>query len=140
MQTDLQSKQEKRSGLVRVGGAALLVAFAIHIFANSVLKEFPPTDPTLADLIAYFEAQAETWRIVHGMRYVAVACLALFFGGLVALVRSRDTPGGWEYVGLVGGALHLTNLFITNGIETFAFLDFKNFSEQPPLFWSVFPR
>lgn len=128
------------STLIRIGGAALLIAFAIHIVANVFLKEFPPSDPTLAELEAYLAAEAGMWKTVHGLRYIAIASLSLFLGGIVARTRMNPArpPGGWEYVGLVGGCLHLANLFITNGIETFAFLDFSRLSGQPDLFWLVF--
>ena len=140
MQTNARSKNASQSTLIRIGGGALLVAFAIHITANFVLKEFPPIDSTLTELKTYLEAEAKTWRIVHGMRYMAVACLGLFLGGVFARIRSGNgkSSAGWEYVGLVGGVLQLGNLFITNGLETFAFLDFKLLSEQPALFWLVF--
>ena len=140
MQANAEFRQKARSVLIRVGGGALLAAFAIHIIANLVLKEFPPPDPTLSELRTYLEAEADTWKVVHGLRYLAVAGLALFLGAAIVRVRSNDDDlsGGWEYVGLLGGSLLLANLFITNGIETFTFLDFQLQSEQPALFWLVF--
>jgi hypothetical protein len=125
--------------LIRVGGVAMLAGFAIHIAANFVIKEFPPTDPTLEELRTYLGAQAATWKIVHAMRYAAIACLAVFYAGLFARTRCGGaSTGGWEFVGLIGGALHLSNLLITNGLETFAFLDFNLLSGRPELFWLVF--
>lgn len=118
----------------------MLVALLIHIVANAFLKEFPPADPTLAELQAYLEAEAGTWRIVHGMRYLAVVCLTVFLAAMFLRIQRANvhSSGGWEYVGFAGGLLHVTNLFITNGIETFAFLDFGLLSERPELFWLVF--
>lgn len=124
--------------LIRIGGVAVLVGLVIHIVANVFLKEFPPADPSLAELRTYLAAEAEAWKIVHGMRYLAVACLALFLAAIFVRTHFAANAGGWEYVGLIGGILQLSNLFITNGIETFAFLDFGLQGERPELFWSVF--
>ena len=137
--TEVHQNNESKAGLVRTGGAALLVGFAIHIVANAVLKQFPPENPTLSELTAYLEAEASTWGIVHGMRYLAIGCLAVFLGGIMARIRSSAvSSGGWEQVGFVGGLLLLSNLLITNGLETIAFLDFELLSENPELFWLVF--
>lgn len=139
MNTTHESASKHYASLIRIGGAALIAAFAIHIIANAVLKQFPPEEPTMAELRAYLEAEASTWAVVHGLRYLAIACLAVFLGGIVARVRAANvSTGGWETVGLVGGLLLLANLLITNGIETFAFLDFELLSEEPDLFWLVF--
>ena len=41
------------TGLIRLGGIAMLVGFTIHAVANWVLKVFPPEDPSLAELKTY---------------------------------------------------------------------------------------
>lgn len=67
-------------------------------------------------------------------------CLTAFLAAMFLRIQSATgrSSGGWEYVGFAGGLLHVTNLFITNGIETFAFLDFGLLAERPDLFWLVF--
>jgi len=138
MTTNYAADALKDSSLVRVGGIAVLFGLAIHIIANMFLKEFPPADPSLAELREYLAAEAGTWNVVHGMRYVAIACLAVFLGGVFVRTHVGTNAGGWEYVGLVGGVLQLANLLVTNGIETFAFLDFERLQEQSDLFWLLF--
>lgn len=139
MESTYDAMKKNQEGLIRIGGAALIVAFAIHVLANAVLKQLPPKVPTLPELKVYLETEANTWSVVHGLRYMAIACLAVFLGGILARVRSAGaSSGGWETVGLVGGLLLLANLLITNGIETFAFIDFELLSEEPDLFWLVF--
>lgn len=69
MELNFQARVGKNIALIRIGGAALLIAFAIHIFANVILKQFPSSDPSPAELKAYLEAEATTWKIVHGIRY-----------------------------------------------------------------------
>jgi hypothetical protein len=127
-------------GLIRLGGLAVVVSLVIHVILNMVLKEFPPTDPTVAELQAYLSSQAGTWAIVHGFRYVVFACLVLFAAGL--FVRTCCTravrPIGWGVVGLLGMAAWVTNLVVTNGIEMLAFLDHEDISQHPILFWLLF--
>lgn len=133
--------QENSVGpLIRAGGVAMVIAFSIHIVANSFLKELPPTDPTLDELRIYLEAENSIWQVVHGMRYLAVAALGIFYAALYSRTRcsTEGLTGGWEIVGLIGGVLHLASLHITNGIETFAFLDFTLLSENPELFWQTY--
>ena len=128
------------SRFIRLGGLAMLFGFLIHIVANVFLKNFPPEDPTLDQLKAYLSEEASTWAVVHGLRYVAFACIALFAAAL--FMRTCRTWGsgstGWGLVGLLGAALHVTIGVITNGIEILAFMDFERLSEDPKLFWLVF--
>ena len=130
----------QNDGLIRIGGLAVLVALALHIFVNSVLKQFPPESPSLAELQAYLSAEAGTWSIVHGLRYVALAGLVLFAAGLYARTcRIRGvTTSGWGIVGLLGSAIHVTHAMVANGVEILAFYDFGRLSEDPKLFWLVF--
>jgi hypothetical protein len=118
----------------------MLAAFLIHIVANGVLKKFPPDDPTLDQLKTYLSEEASTWALVHGLRYVAFACIALFAAALFLRtcrpLSARST--GWGVLGLLGAALHVTNGIVTNGIEILAFMDFHQLSEDPKLFWLVF--
>lgn len=118
----------------------MLVGFTIHIVANFFLKELPPIDATLDELRVYLETENSMWQVVHGMRYLAVATLVIFYAALFARTRcSTDaSTGGWEIVGLLGGVLHLASLHITNGVETLAFLDFSLLSENPELFWQTY--
>lgn len=129
-----------RAMLVRVSGMALIVAFTIHIAANGVVKVPPPIDPSLSEMQTYLAAERGSWALVHGMRYVAVVGLALFYSALVVRIQFVDRPGsgGWEILGLVGGMLHLFTLFIANSIETFLFLGFEFIAKSPELFWSFF--
>jgi hypothetical protein len=128
------------SPFIRFGGVAILLGFLIHIVANLVLKQFPPSDPTPEQLTAYLSDQASTWAVVHGVRYVAFVCIAIFAAALFMRTcrgwGSRST--GWGLVGLLGAALHVANGIITNGIEILAFMDFGRLSEDPKLFWLVF--
>lgn len=68
----MESRSDVKSygALIRIGGGALLVALVVHVVANVFLKEFPRADPTLAELKTYLESEAQTWRVVHGMRYL----------------------------------------------------------------------
>jgi hypothetical protein len=125
---------------IRLGGSAILAGFLIHIVANGVLKKFPPDDPTLDELKAYLSEEASTWALVHGLRYVAFVCIALFAAALfMRTCRAWGTRStGWGVVGLLGAAFHVTSGVITNGIEILAFMDFHRLSDDPKLFWLVF--
>jgi hypothetical protein len=129
-----------QSGLIRLGGLAIIVGLAIHVILNVVLKEFPPEDPTPAELQAYLSNEAGTWAIVHGFRYVAFACIVLFAAGLFSRTCStrEGQATGWGVVGLLGTAMFVTNGMITNGIEILAFLNLDLVSQQQELFWLLF--
>jgi hypothetical protein len=87
--------------LIRLGGLAIIVGLAIHVVLNSVLKEFPPENPTVTELQAYLSNEAGTWAIVHGFRYVAFACIVLFAAGLFSRTccTRRAQTTGWGVVG-----------------------------------------
>ena len=128
------------TGLIRLGGIAMLVGFTIHAAANWVLKVFPPENPSLAELQTYLLDEAGNWAIVHGIRYVAVICIVLFAAGLfvrTCCIRSSATTG-WGIVGLLGAGMMVVNLLITNGIETLTFMDFDRLSQQADTFWMLF--
>lgn len=127
-------------GLGRVGGAAVLVALAIHIILNMVLKEFPPESATATELQAYLAQEASTWAIVHGFRYVAFACLVLFAASLFSRSAAEHSglPNGWAVVGLLGTAMWVTNGIVANGIEMLAFINHEAVSDQQELFWLLF--
>lgn len=118
----------------------MLVAFALHIVLNSVLKEFPGENLSGAELQDYLAREAGNWAVVHGFRYVAFAGIVLFAAGLfVRTCGNRSVASsGWGIVGLLGAALWVTNGVITNGIEIVAFMDFTHLSEQDDLFWLLF--
>ena len=82
MQEVTSSTVQKNGGLIRVGGAAVVLALSLHMFLNGVLKQFPPENPSLAELQAYLSAEASTWAIVHGLRYLALVGLVLFAAGV----------------------------------------------------------
>ena len=126
--------------LVRVGGVAVILGLAIHIVLNSVLKEFPPENPTATELQEYLTREAGTWAVVHGFRYLAFACVVLFATGLFSRVSQAGAAagGGWGVVGLLGTAMWVTNGVITNGIETVAFLNLDLVSQRQELFWLLF--
>ena len=129
-----------QAGLIRLGGLAIIVGLAIHIVLNSMLKEFPPQNPTVTELQAYLSDEAGTWAIVHGFRYVAFACIVLFAAGLFSrtcCTRTAQTTG-WGVVGLLGTAIFVTNGVITNGIEILVFLNIDLLSKQQELFWLLF--
>jgi hypothetical protein len=93
------------------------------------------------ELQAYLSAEAGTWAIVHGLKYLALVGLVLFAAGVYA--RTSRTgggvlDGGWGVVGLLGTAIHVTNAMVANGIEVLAFYDFARLSEEPNLFWLLF--
>ena len=134
------SSSKDHTGLIRLGGLAMLVGVAIHIVANMVLKVFPPENPSLAELKIYLSNEAATWAIVHGIRYVALVCIVLFAAGLfVRTCCTRSTPTtGWGIVGLIGAIMMMVNLLITNGIETLTFMDFDRLSQQEDVFWTLF--
>ncbi len=132
--------RKKHSVLVRIGGLVILLAIIIHIILNIILKTFPSTDFTLTELQSYLSNESSTWALVHGMRYVAIACIAIFSAGLFEKTCSNHSWKviGWGVLGLIGTALWLSNLMITNGIEILAFYDFHSISEQESLFWLLF--
>lgn len=129
-----------QAGIIRVGGFAILFGLAIHIYVNSFVKQFPPENPSLVELQQYLSDQADSWAIVHGLRYVAFVCIALFGAGLFVRTSGPRTiyPNGWGVVGLLGCAMMLSNALITNGIEILAFFDFNRLGEDPRLFWLLF--
>lgn len=140
--SERQASQDDRdhSGFLRFGGFAILVGFVIHIIANVFLKKFPPDNPSVDELQSYLSEEATTWALVHGLRYVAFACIAVFAAAL--FMRTCRGSGsrslGWGLVGLLGAALHVTNGIIANGIEILAFMDFNQLSGDPTLFWFAF--
>ena len=125
--------------LVRIGGLAIILALAIHIVLNVVLKEFPPEHPTATELQEYLTREAGTWAVVHGFRYLAFACIVLFAAGLFSRVcQAGAGTGGWGVVGLLGTAIWVTNGVVTNGIEILAFLNLELVSDRQELFWLLF--
>lgn len=126
--------------LIRIGGVSVLAALAIHIVLNGFLKEFPPADPTAAELREYLAREASTWAVVHGFRYLAFAGVVLFAAGLFSRVvlRNAAAAAGWGVVGLLGTAIWVTNGIVTNGIEIVAFLDHDVVGERQELFWLLF--
>lgn len=140
MQEVTSSTDRRDGGLIRIGGVAVVLALSLHMFLNGVLKKFPPENPSLAELQAYLSAEAGTWAVVHGLKYLALVGLVLFAAGVYA--RTSRTggalDGGWGVVGLLGTAIHVTNAMVANGIEVLAFYDFARLSEEPNLFWLLF--
>ena len=134
------SSSRDHTGLIRLGGIAMLAGMVIHIVANAVLKVFPPENPSLAELQTYLSDEAGNWAIVHGVRYVAMVCIVLFVSGLfvrTCCIRSNSTTG-WGIVGLLGAGMMVGNLLITNGIETLIFMDFDRLSQQADTFFTLF--
>lgn len=140
MQDDATVPTKGNDVLIRLGGVAVVLALAVHMFVNGVLKEFPPLDPSPAELKSYLSAEASTWAVVHGLKYLALVGLVLFAAGAHARTCSTRGPlvPGWGVVGLLGTAIHVTNAMIANGIEVLAFYDFSRLSEEPSLFWLLF--
>jgi hypothetical protein len=135
-QTDAQG----RASFIRLGGVAIIVGLAIHVVLNSVLKEFPPDDPTVTELAAYLSREAGAWAVVHGFRYVAFTCIVLFAAGLfsrTSCTRANQTAG-WGVVGLLGASIFVTNGIITNGIEILAFSNTPLVAQDQELFWLLF--
>ena len=132
MQKITPSPVKENGGLIRIGGLAVVLALSIHVFVNGVLKEFPPANPSLAELQSYLSNEASTWAIVHGLKYLALVGLVIFSAAVSA--RTCRTRGaliaGWGVVGLIGSAIHVTNAMIANGIEILAFYDFTRLSEE----------
>jgi len=117
-----------------------LSTIAIHFFVNMILKSFPDENLTIDQLRDYLRMESSTWAVVHGLRYFAIGGIAFMVVGLYLRTnRQRAFPGdGWGLIGLVGATLWIANLTITNGIEMFAFLDFRYMSDKPDLSWMVF--
>lgn len=139
-ESDSPTTTNDRSQLVKLGGVAGLVTIAVHMVVNMVLKSFPADNLTADQLMAYFQKEASTWAIVHGLRYFAIAGIVFMVVGLYLRTNRQSAvlSDGWGLIGLVGATLWLANLTITNGIEMFAFLDFGSMSNKPDLFWLVF--
>lgn len=134
------SQWNDHSGLIRLGGAAMLIGLAIHIFANGMFRVYPPENPTPAELQTYLTAQAADWAKLHGIRYVAIVSIALFGAALfvkTCCIRPNGTTG-WGIVGLLGTGMWVINLFIVNGIETMAFMRFDHLSEGANSFWALY--
>lgn len=127
----------RRTILVPLGGLAVLAGMVIHIVANAVVKQFPPEGAAGEQLRNYLEDEFANWGVVHGLRYLAIACIALFAGALFART-ARPSSMGWSIVGLLGAAMLLVNLLITNGIETYVFFDVAAMSANDALFWALF--
>lgn len=126
-------------GFIRLGGIVILFGLSVHIIANMALKTFPSESFTFIELQEYFSNEASNWAIVHGMRYVAIVCIIIFSAALyMKISRNNTLSTGWGIVGLLGAALMMSNLMITNGIEILAFFNFDNLSEQEDLFWLLF--
>ncbi|MEM7282041.1 MAG: hypothetical protein AAF438_10485 [Pseudomonadota bacterium] len=126
--------------LIRVGGISVLLALAIHVYVNGFLKTFPAESLSADALEAYLSAEAPTWAIVHGMKYVALVGLVLFAAG--AFARTYRSQSGstnlWGVVGLLGTSVHVANALIANGIEVLAFYDFSRISSSSDNFWLLF--
>jgi len=125
---------------IRICGVGSLTAIVVHFLVNAVFKEFPAADLDVLAMKKYFSDQQDTWALVHGLRYFALAGIVLMLSGLYVRTRpdSTETHPGWQLVGLLGGAMWLANLAITNAIELFAFLDFELLSEDLASFWLLF--
>ena len=105
------SNGRNHTGLIRLGGIAMLFGFTIHAVANWVVKTFPSEDFSSSELQAYLLEEAGNWAIVHGIRYMAVVCIVLFAAGLfvrTCCIRSTATTG-WGIVGLVGCGMMVVN-------------------------------
>lgn len=128
------------NGLIRLSGAMVLLGLGIHFVVNGFVKQFPPVDPSPAELQAYLSAEASTWALVHGLKYLALVSLVLFAAGVHARTSGRGATlaAGWGVMGLLGTAVHVTNAMIANGIEIMAFYDFTRLSEEANLFWLLF--
>ena len=129
---------DRSIGIVRVGGVAVLFGLAIHIVTNMFLKEYPTPGLAGADLEAYLASEADMWALIHGAKTLAFPCLAVFYAGMFARTSvGRDAVAvGWGVVGLVGGAMHVTNVMMVNAIETFAFMPSAGLSDEQ--FWLLF--
>lgn len=138
--TERFSPWSDQSGLIRLGGAAMLIGLAIHIVANGLFRVFPPEGLSPDDLRSYLTAQAGDWAILHGVRYVAIVSIVLFGAGLfVKCSLTRPTHSlGWGIVGLIGTLMWVINLFIVNGIETMAFMKFDHLTENASSFWALY--
>jgi hypothetical protein len=134
------STKQQNGGLIRLGGLTVILGLLIHIILNGAIKKFPPQSPSLIELQAYLSAEANTWAIVHGLKYVALVGLVFFAAGLFTRTccTHRRQAVGWGILGLLGSAIHVTNAMIANGIEILAFFDFDRLSEDPTLFWLLF--
>lgn len=124
--------------IVRIGGGLMLAAMVIHIVANLVLKQMPDAGMTVQVTQAYLAAEQGTWALVHGLRYLAMVCMAVFYAALFVFCSGRAESAGWEVLGLLGGLLHIANLLIANGLEMLAFASFETASGDPELFWLAF--
>jgi hypothetical protein len=125
---------------IRLGGLAILVGFAIHMVANLVIKRMPPEHASIEELRIYLDLEVGRWAAVHGMRYIAIVSIVVFAAAMFArtcCLRSVR-PISWGVVGLLGAMLMLTNLMVTNGVETFIFLDDSLVSSNTDIFWALF--
>lgn len=138
--SSLDQKWSGHAGLIRLAGLAMVTGLLIHIVANGMFKVFPPEGASVVELQTYLSEQEESWAILHGIRYVAIVCIALFGAGLfvrTCSIRSNPTTG-WGVLGLLGTGMWIVNLMITNGIETLTFMNFDRLSQQADIFWALF--
>lgn len=101
----------------------MVVALAVHVLVNEFIKVMPSDAMSGTALRDYLIEQDGNWAVVHGLRYVAFIGMALFAGAMFqrTCVGRNPRAMGWGIVGVVGSALHIANILITNGIETFVF-------------------
>ncbi len=137
---DEHTPDRARALLIRTGGAAILAGMFIHILVNMFVKQFPPDDAAGEQLRAFIEAELDNWALVHGLRYAAIATIALFAAALFArtVAARAAASAGWGVLGVLGAALMLANLLIVNGIETYIFLDAEAMGENDAVFWALF--
>ncbi len=132
------TQQGDGSGFIRIGGASIVAAIAIHFILNAALKQFPPDGAMGTELQEYLAREGGTWAIVHGFRYVAFTGIILFASALfLRVLSSRQRAAvGWGIVGLLGTALWVTNGVVTNGLEILTFLGSDTVTDD--LFWLLF--
>jgi hypothetical protein len=62
-----------QDGLIRLGGLAIIAGLAIHIVLNSVLKEFPPENPTVTELQSYLSNEAGLGHSIGNLTVLVIS-------------------------------------------------------------------
>lgn len=108
--------REPPSGLIRLGGVAILVAFVIHIVVNMVIKRFPPESPTMGgfSMAAWITATLPKWLAALGFTSAigSLACgvfvVSILTGGWAEILIEAVPPGGLAWFLITGVVLAST--------------------------------
>jgi hypothetical protein len=124
----------REATIVRLGGLAGLSMIGLYILITFVQLGFPgPSGVPLRELKTYVSEHQSAMATAQGLRYLVLCCIAFFAVGMYVLTGRGATlvRNGWGILGLVGATALIATGTITNSVESMAFLNFADLSEQP---------